>query len=109
MFTVHYLSVSEPSAQPRSFKQESFVPFVMDAVYAAAHAIEKLLQDRCGPGYTRSCALNAPLEGFRLMNHIRNLSFMSKQSISTIGCTLKMGNFCERLYLMLYLTYLSVN
>ncbi|KAK5639566.1 hypothetical protein RI129_012058 [Pyrocoelia pectoralis] len=62
------------------YEQEGLVPFVVDAVYAAAHAIHNIIQDECGsdPFYFCEELKPAPL-GPQLLKYLRNVSFIGRQ------------------------------
>ncbi|RWS25509.1 metabotropic glutamate receptor 8-like protein [Leptotrombidium deliense] len=76
---------------PDNYKQEGFAPFVVDAVYAMAHAIQNLLKDRCFHNSktnhehhqehvwdrNNSC-IKEPIKGHELLSYIRKVSFRSK-------------------------------
>lgn len=51
----------------------------MDAVYAAAHAVHKIIADKCGtkPFVLCDALKPAPL-GTQILSYIRNVSFIGK-------------------------------
>ena len=59
----------------RSVKQEGLVPFVVDAVYAMAHALEDLRKHKCPRRRHGMCAHFLPISGEELLASIRNVSF----------------------------------
>ncbi|XP_019868539.2 metabotropic glutamate receptor 7-like [Aethina tumida] len=69
------------------YEQEGLVPFVVDAVYAAAHAIHNIIADTCGVDPFYFCAKldtqqqqhQQPLFGTRLLKYLRNVSFIGRQ------------------------------
>ncbi|CAG2171357.1 unnamed protein product [Oppiella nova] len=61
------------------YEQEGLVPFVVDAVYAMAHAIHNLLKDRCGRDGNKMCHPKEFIKGSDLLQHIRSVSFKSLQ------------------------------
>ncbi|XP_051950337.1 glutamate receptor, metabotropic 6a [Xyrauchen texanus] len=56
------------------YEQEGKVQFVIDAVYAMAHALHNMHQDLC-PGITGMCEKMDPVEGRLLLNYIRSVNF----------------------------------
>ncbi|KAM4587743.1 metabotropic glutamate receptor 4-like [Odontesthes bonariensis] len=56
------------------FEQEGKVQFVIDAVYAMAHALHNMHQELC-PGKVGLCARMDPINGTYLLKHIRRLNF----------------------------------
>ncbi|XP_037087472.1 metabotropic glutamate receptor 6-like [Pollicipes pollicipes] len=60
------------------YKQEGLVPFVVDAVYALAHALHNMILAKCGS--IRLCDELRPVPaGQELLQYIRNVSFIGKQ------------------------------
>ncbi|KAG8197942.1 hypothetical protein JTE90_020318 [Oedothorax gibbosus] len=58
------------------YKQESKVPFVVDAVYAFAHALDKVYKELCEPRGLGHCNEMRALDGSRLyLDYILNVSF----------------------------------
>ncbi|CAH1377671.1 unnamed protein product [Tenebrio molitor] len=60
------------------YEQEGLVPFVVDAVYAAAHAIHNIIADQCDPFYLCPQLRPAP-SGRELLKYLRNVSFIGRQ------------------------------
>ncbi|XP_059609665.1 metabotropic glutamate receptor 4 [Phlebotomus argentipes] len=60
------------------YEQEGLVPFVVDAVYAMAYAIDSLIRDVCGSPELCSELQPAPL-GLNLLKYIHNVSFVGLQ------------------------------
>ncbi|KAF5294721.1 hypothetical protein FQA39_LY00205 [Lamprigera yunnana] len=62
------------------YEQEGLVPFVVDAVYAAAHAIHNIIEDDCGSDPMHLCdeVKPAPL-GPHVLKYLRNVSFIGRQ------------------------------
>ncbi|XP_012681535.2 glutamate receptor, metabotropic 6a [Clupea harengus] len=56
------------------YEQEGKVQFVIDAVYAMAHALHTMHLDLC-PGSTGVCDKMDPVEGRMLLKYIRSVSF----------------------------------
>uniref|UniRef100_A0A667WKD6 Glutamate metabotropic receptor 4 n=1 Tax=Myripristis murdjan TaxID=586833 RepID=A0A667WKD6_9TELE len=57
-----------------SYEQEGKVQFVIDAVYAMAHALHSMHQELC-PGKVGLCSRMDPINGTLLLKHIRRLNF----------------------------------
>ncbi|CAJ0932972.1 unnamed protein product, partial [Mesorhabditis belari] len=59
-----------------TFKQEAFVPFVVDAVKVVAHAINAYIKAECGLVPFHKCVLSTTgFNGDRLQSYYRNVSF----------------------------------
>ncbi|XP_004547585.2 metabotropic glutamate receptor 4 [Maylandia zebra] len=56
------------------YEQEGKVQFVIDAVYAMAHALHNMHKELC-PGKVGLCAKMDPINGTHLLKHIRRLNF----------------------------------
>lgn len=71
------------------YEQEGKVQFVIDAVYAMAHALHNMHQDLC-PGSSGVCNNMDPVEGQVLLTYIRAVNFNGKKtqknSKSTEAC-----------------------
>ena len=58
------------------YEQEGLVQFVIDSVYALAHAIHNMLSDRCPHSDNfKHCKHLKDLAGKDLLEYIRNVSF----------------------------------
>ncbi|XP_052781155.1 metabotropic glutamate receptor 8-like isoform X3 [Mya arenaria] len=57
------------------YEQEGLVQFVIDSVYALAHAVHSLLTDSCPLG-PRECLEAGYITGEEVLNYIRNVSFV---------------------------------
>lgn len=68
------LSGLEKVGRDSSFEQEGKVQFVMDAVYAMAHALHRLHRDLCS-GSPGLCSRMSNIDGKELLAYIRNVSF----------------------------------
>ncbi|KAJ8395356.1 hypothetical protein AAFF_G00033410 [Aldrovandia affinis] len=58
-----------------SYEQEGKVQFVIDAVYAMAHALHNMHKELC-PGHVGVCPRMDPINGTALLRFIRNTSFL---------------------------------
>ena len=63
------------AGQQRGHQQEGLVPFVVDAVYAMAHALEDMRVRKCGRNSRGLCAAMRKIDGSELLQFIRNVSF----------------------------------
>ena len=69
-----------------SYSQGDVVPFVIDAVYAFAHALQNFLDDNCDSPLswnriTRQCeGMNLPLTGENLLEYLYNVNFNGIQN-----------------------------
>lgn len=62
------------------YEQEGLVPFVVDAVYAMAHAVHRMIIDVCGPDARELCdELKPAPSGRNLLKYIRNVNFIGPQ------------------------------
>ncbi|XP_069931090.1 metabotropic glutamate receptor 6 isoform X4 [Oryctolagus cuniculus] len=64
----------ERIGQDSAYEQEGKVQFVIDAVYAIAHALHSMHQALC-PGYTGLCPAMEPTDGRTLLQYIRAVRF----------------------------------
>lgn len=67
-------SGEERIAQESQYEQEGKVQFVIDAVYAMAHALHSMHLDLC-PGSMGICEKMDPVEGSKLLQYIRSVNF----------------------------------
>ncbi|KYN16204.1 Metabotropic glutamate receptor 7 [Trachymyrmex cornetzi] len=62
------------------YEQEGLVPFVVDAVYAMAHSVHNVIEEECvnnlGTSHYLCESLIPAPDGPRLLQHIRNISFI---------------------------------
>uniref|UniRef100_A0AAY4BIF9 G-protein coupled receptors family 3 profile domain-containing protein n=1 Tax=Denticeps clupeoides TaxID=299321 RepID=A0AAY4BIF9_9TELE len=65
---------NERVSRDSTYEQEGKVQFVIDAVYAMAHALHNMHQDLC-PGSTGVCDKMDPVEGRLLLSYIRSVNF----------------------------------
>lgn len=91
------------------FKQEGLVQFVINSVYALAHAIQDMLNVRC-PGWRGLCLRYHELAGPELLNYIRNVSFTGTKGqnnqIKVVGqMTICITERCELIGLFIYPRY----
>ncbi|CAG0880569.1 unnamed protein product [Cyprideis torosa] len=64
----------------KEYIQEGMVPFVVDAVYAIAHALDHMIRVECGNKAVRDCDKIQPVPGGDLLlSYIRNVSFIGRQ------------------------------
>ena len=64
------------------YDQEGVVPFVVDAVYAMAHALQAMIRVECA-GSNFCDAVNPP-EGKALLAYIRNVSFIGRRRVEKL-------------------------
>lgn len=64
----------ERISRDSQYEQEGKVQFVIDAVYAMAHALHSMHLDLC-PGYMGVCEKMDPVEGRMLLQYIRSVNF----------------------------------
>lgn len=64
----------ERIGQDSAYEQEGKVQFVIDAVYAIAHALHSMHQALC-PGHTGLCPAMEPTDGRTLLHYIRAVRF----------------------------------
>lgn len=64
----------EKVGRDSSYEQEGKVQFVMDAVYAMAHALHRMHRDYCF-GYPGLCTRMSNINGKELLGYIRNVNF----------------------------------
>ncbi|XP_056380979.1 metabotropic glutamate receptor 7 [Hyla sarda] len=64
----------ERIGQDSPYEQDARVQFVVDAVYAMAHALHNMIKDLC-PGSSGLCPAVDPPMGKKLLKYIRNVSF----------------------------------
>ncbi|XP_013775002.1 metabotropic glutamate receptor 7-like [Limulus polyphemus] len=62
------------------YEQEGLVPFVIDAVYAMAHALDDMIRDQCGNSRVLCKEILPIPHGSSLLQYIRNVSFQSLQN-----------------------------
>ena len=62
------------------YEQEGKVQFVIDAVYAMAHALHNMHQDLC-PGSIGVCDKMDPVEGRMLLSYIRAVGFNGEEGL----------------------------
>lgn len=67
----------EKVGRDSSYEQEGKVQFVMDAVYAMAHALHRMHRELCY-GYPGLCPRMASIDGKELLSHIRAVNFNGK-------------------------------
>lgn len=63
-----------------NLKQESYVPFVVDAVHVLARALSKYITDECGQKKFSDCYLSrSRFQGDRLQKYYRNVSIIENE------------------------------
>ncbi|XP_056120875.1 glutamate receptor, metabotropic 8b isoform X3 [Rhinichthys klamathensis goyatoka] len=73
----------EKVGRESTYEQEGKVQFVMDAVYAMAHALHRMHRDLC-LGYPGLCPRMSSIDGKELLGYIRNVSF-NDEALICIG------------------------
>ena len=61
------------------YEQEGLVPFVVDAVYATAQAIDDYMHDHCPTGNETCVESIFPIPGQKMLQYIRNVKFKGPQ------------------------------
>lgn len=69
-----FSSDHERIGKDSSYEQEGKVQFVIDAVYAMAHALHSMHKDLC-PGKVGLCPKMETINGTLLLKYIRNVNF----------------------------------
>lgn len=69
-----FFSDHERIGKDSSYEQEGKVQFVIDAVYAMAHALHNMHRDLC-PGKVGLCSKMETINGTVLLKYIRNVNF----------------------------------
>lgn len=59
----------------RGYRQQRYLHFVRDAVYAVAQALHNLHANLCGPGITGVCRAMAHIDGDVLRTYLANVTF----------------------------------
>jgi hypothetical protein len=57
------------------YKQQKYIHFVRDAVYAIAHALHDMFTNKCGKTYRGMCKDTKHIDGETLIQYIANVSF----------------------------------
>lgn len=70
----------EKVGRDSTYEQEGKVQFVMDAVYAMAHALHRMHRDLCS-GYPGLCPRMSNIDGKELLGYIRNVSFNGEKHL----------------------------
>lgn len=65
------------------YEQEGLVQFVIDSVYALAHAIDSLRRVKC-PKDVKNCLRRSYLNGEDVLQYIRNVSFLGMFSCLSV-------------------------
>lgn len=61
------------------YEQEGLVPFVIDAVYAFAHAVDDIIRMECGVYEGECWQSQLPIAGHKMLKSIHNVSFKGPQ------------------------------
>ena len=70
------------SSNSKEYTQEGLVPFVVDAVYAMAHALENMRRDKCPHRARGMCSGLRSVSGEDLLTYIRNVTFKGKHVLN---------------------------
>lgn len=90
-----------------NYTQEPFVPFVIDAVYAMAHALDAMYRDVCTNTSTgHLCQLMDPPDGATLLDYVRRVNFTSKFAL--IIPTVVLGVICNTFLITLVIVCSNV-
>lgn len=68
-----FLSDQERIGKDSAYEQEGKVMFVINAVYAMAHALHSMHRDLC-PGKVGLCSKMDPIDGSLLLKYIRKVN-----------------------------------
>lgn len=71
---LYFSSDHERIVRDSSYEQEGKVQFVIDAVYAMAHALHNMHKDLC-PGKVGLCSKMESINGTLLLKYIRDVNF----------------------------------
>lgn len=63
----------------KGYEQEGLVPFVIDAVYAFAHALDDIINTKCGANGGDCWKSLLPISGHEMLKFIRSTSFKGPQ------------------------------
>lgn len=64
----------------RGYRQQRYLHFVRDAVYAVAQALHNLQVKECGPGATGVCEKMRHIDGDLLRTYLANVTFNGKST-----------------------------
>jgi hypothetical protein len=67
-----------------TYEQEGLVQFVIDSVFAMAHAVHNMLFGNCPPGATKPCHQIRAHDGPEVLANIRNVSFTGERWFMSI-------------------------
>jgi len=62
----------------KDHQQESYVPYVIDAVNLTAHALSNYFKNNCGRRSLKQCINEKKIEGSVLLQYIRNTTFRGR-------------------------------
>lgn len=80
-----HLPGEERISRDSQYEQEGKVQFVIDAVYAMAHALHSMHIDLC-PGSMGVCEKMDPVEGRMLLQYIRSVNFNGELESIQASC-----------------------
>lgn len=69
----------------RGYRQQRYLHFVRDAVYAVAQALHNLHAHLCGPGFSGVCKAMEHIDGDVLQAYLANVTFNGELISLTLG------------------------
>lgn len=83
LFAFFFCTDQERIGVGSTYEQEGKVQFVIDAVYAMAHALHNIHKAVC-PGSVGLCSRMDPVDGAELLKNIRNVNFTGNDNLCEI-------------------------